>query len=180
MKYRNIISSLAFAMVLLLGNSVASAQQSGAMQDLIDGIIKDVIDRTVDTARQEVRRNTGNDPLKRGYDPSRRYKPTPAGASQETRRELRQLNEEHDRKIAKLEEELGRKLNKAENEFQREAAKEDKADKIEDKREKLQEKADEAYAKFEDKIGEENERFDEKRNDILSKPVSYPPQDAEY
>ena len=38
-KYRNVISSLAFAIALLLGNSVASAQQSGAIQDLIDGII---------------------------------------------------------------------------------------------------------------------------------------------
>ena len=61
-KYRNVISSLAFAIALLLGNSVASAQQSGAMQELIDGIIKDVIDRTVETAR--LRKMHGGGPAK--------------------------------------------------------------------------------------------------------------------
>ena len=169
MKYWNSISVIAFAIAMVLGISGASAQQPSSSQELIDGIIQDVINRTVEAARDEVRRNTGIDPLQRGYHPSRSYKPVPAGASKETRRELRKLNEEHDRKIAKLEKELQRKLTKAEDEFQREAAKEDKAEKIEDKRENLQEKVDEAYAKFEEKIGEENERFDEKRSKILSK-----------
>ena len=169
MKPWNPIPVIAFAIALVLGVSGASAQQPSASQELIDGIIQDVIDRTVDAARQEVRRNTGIDPLKRGYDASKKYEPAPADASEETRRELQKLNEEHDRKIAKLEGELQRKLRKAEDEFQREAAKEDKAEKIEEKREKLQEKVDEAYAKFEEKIGEENERFDEKRSNILGK-----------
>ncbi len=167
MKPWNPIPVIAFAIALVLGIFGASAQQPTSSQQLIDGIIQDVIDRTVDAARQEVRRNTGIDPLQRGYDASRNYEPAPADASDETRRELQKLNEEHDRKIAKLEDELQRKLRKAEDEFQREAAKEDKVEKIEEKREKLQEKVDEAYAKFEEKIGEENERFDEKRSNIL-------------
>ncbi len=114
------------AITLALGISIASAQQSSSSQALIDGIIEDVINRTIEAAQQEVRRNTGIDPLRRGYDPARSYEPAPANASEETRRELRKLNEEHDRKIAKLEEELQRKLRKAEEEFQREAAKDDK------------------------------------------------------
>ena len=138
------------ALALVLGVSGASAQQPSASQDLIDQIIQDVINRTVETARKEVERHTGIDPLQRGYDPTRSYEPAPSDAAEETRRELQQLNEEHDRKITALEEELQHKLKKAEDEFQREAAKEDKADKIEEKREKLKEKVDEAYAKFED------------------------------
>ncbi len=163
------IPVIALAVALVLDVSGASAQQPSSSQELVDRIIQDVINRTVETAREEVRRNTGIDPLQRGYDPSRSYEPAPTGASEETTRELRQLNQEHDQKIVGLEEELQRKLKQAEDEFQRDAAKEDKADKIEEKRETLQEKVDEAYAKFEEKIGDENQRFDEKRSEILSK-----------
>ena len=169
MKPWKVLPAMAVTMVLACGVSGASAQDAISSEDYVEGIIRDVIDRTVDAARDEVRRNTGIDPLERGYDPSRKYRPAPANASEETRRELRQLNEEHDRKIAKLEEELRRKVKKAEDEFQRESEKEDKAEKIDEKREKLEQKVDEAYAKFEEKIGEENERFDEKRSKILSK-----------
>ena len=169
MKLWNPIPVFAFAIAFVLGVSGASAQQSRSSQELIDGIIQDVISRTVDAARREVRRNTGIDPLQRGYHPSRSYQPVPSHASDENRRELHKLNAEHDRKIVKLEKELQRKLIKSEDEFQREAAKEDKAGKIEEKREKLQQKVNEAYAKFEEKIAEENDRFDEKRNKILSK-----------
>ena len=169
MKPWNPIRGIALAFAVLLGVSGAAAQAPGSAQELIDGIIQDVIDRAVDAARQEVRRNTGGDPLQRGYDRSRSYQPVRGDASEETRRELQKLNQEHDRKIAKLEAELARKLRKAEDEFRREAAKEDKAGKIEEKRKKLQEKVDQASAKFERKIGKENQRFDEKRSKILGK-----------
>lgn len=165
----NALPALAVAAVLAFGVSGASAQEAISSEDYVEGIIRDIIDRTVDAARDEVRRNTGIDPLERGYDPSRRHRAAPANASDETHRELRHLNAEHDREIAKLEEELRRKLDKAEAEFAREAAKEDKPGKVEEKRDKLQETVDEAYAKFEEKIGDENRRFDEKRDDILSK-----------
>ena len=172
MKFRNALSVPAIALALFAAaapQSTWAQQPTSTSQDLLEGIIQDVIGRTVETARQEVLRNTGIDPLQRGYDRRRSYTPAPADSSDETRRELRQLNEEHDRKIAKLEDELHRKLYKAEDEFERESAKEDKPEKIEEKRGKLQEKADEAYAKFEEKIGAENERFDEKRWEILSR-----------
>ncbi len=165
----NAFPALAVAAVLAFGVSGASARDAVSSEDYVEGIIRDVIDRTIDAARDEVRRNTGIDPLERGYDPSRKYRPAPANASRETHRELRQLNAEHDRKIAKLEDELRRKLDKAEAEFEREAAKEDKPEKVDQKRDKLQEKVDEVYAKFEEKIGDENHRFDEKRDDILRK-----------
>ncbi len=174
MKFHNAKSILVFATALTLFAATApmsswAQQPTSTSQDLLEGIIQDVIGRTVEAARQEVIRNTGIDPLQRGYDQRRSYEPAPADASEETRRELRQLNEEHDHKIAKLEEELHRKLDKAEAEFEREAAKEDKPEKIGEKGGKLQEQADEAYAKFEEKIGEENARFDEKRWEILNK-----------
>ena len=169
MKPWKALSPMAVAMLLACGVSGASARDAISSEDYVEGIIRDVIDRTIDAARDEVRRNTGIDPLKRGYDPSRGYRPAPANASDETRRELRKLNAEHDREIAKLEEELRRKLDKAEAEFEREAAKEDKSGNVEQMRDKLHEKVDKAYAKFEEKIGEENRRFDEKRDDILSK-----------
>ena len=169
MKPLNALPAMAVAMVLAFGVSGARAQDAISSEDYVEGIIRDVIDRTVEAARDEVRRNTGIDPLKRGYDPSRRHRRAPANASDETHRELRQLNTEHDRKMVKLEEELRRKLDKAEAAFDREAAKEDKREKVEEKRGKLREKVDEAYAKFEEKIGDENRRFDEKRDDILSK-----------
>ena len=99
MKPWNPFPVIAFAIAVVLGVSGASAQQPSSSQGLIDGIIQDVINRTVDAARQEVRRNTGIDPLQRGYDPSRRYEPARTGASEETRRELHKLNEEHDAKL---------------------------------------------------------------------------------
>ena len=174
MKPRKLLPSLVFAAIIVLaamtGSTSAWAQQpTSTSQDLLEGIIRDVIGRTIEAAREEVRRNTGIDPLRRGYDPRRSYQPAPADASEETRRELRQLNAAHDRKIAKLEEELHHKLDKAEAEFEREAAKEDEPDKIAEKRDKLEEKVDEAYAKFDEKIDEENARYDEKRWTILSR-----------
>ena len=76
-------------------------------------------------------------------------------ASEEARRELRQLNGNHDRKIAKLEEELYRKLDKTEVGFERVAAKEDRPEKVREKGDKLQEKVDESDAKFDEKIQED-------------------------
>ena len=162
-----------FALLVVSGVTGAStsswSQQSGAMQDLIDGIIQDVVDRTTNAARETIERNTGVDLSRRGYDPRKTYKPLPSGASDESRRELHRLQVEHDRKLAKLDAERQRKNDKALAEFEREAAKEDKPEKVEKKHEKLQKKVDKAYAKFEEKVAKENERFDEKRAAIISK-----------
>ena len=173
MKLRKALPTLTFAVALVVAIMTGSmspwAQQpTSTSQSLLEGIIQDVIGRTVEAARQEVVRNTGIDPLQRGYDQRRGYQPAPADASEETRHELRHLNAEHDRRIAKLEDELHRKLDKAEAEFRREAAKEDKPEKIAKKRDKLRQKVDKAYAKFERKIDKENARFDEKRWKILN------------
>ena len=173
MRSYKVLPTLTFSVALVLAAATGSTspwaqQPTSTSQDLLEGIIQDVIGRTVEAARQEVIRNTGIDPLQRGYDQRRSYEPAPADASEETRRELRQLNAEHDREIAKLEEELHRKLDKSEAEFERDAAKEDKPEKIGEKGDKFQEKVDEAYAKFEGKIDEENARYDEKRWEILN------------
>lgn len=165
----NPVPVMAFAIAMALSVSGATAQQPTSSQNLMEGIIRDVIARTVEAANQEVRRNTGIDLLERGYDSSKNYGSARSGASEETRRELRKLSKKHDRKIAKLEEELQRKLKKAEEKFQREAGKEKNVGKIKEKRRKLRKRVDKAYAKFEEKIGEENRRFDEKRSEILNK-----------
>ena len=142
MKSHKTLPTLTFAVALVLaaatGSTSAWAQQpTSASQDLLDGIIQDVIGRTIEAARVEVRNNTGIDPLRRGYDRRRSYQPAPADTSAETRRELRQLNWEHDRKITKLEEELYRKMDKAEAEFERDAANEYDRGKIAEKQDKF-------------------------------------------
>ncbi len=145
------------------------SQQNSAMQDLIDGIVQDVIGRTVEAAEKTIRDNTGIDLSEGGYNRSRTYEPLPSGASDESRRELQKLQDEHDRKLAKLDDELRRKLEKSEAEFRREAAKEDKSEKVEEKRVKFEGKINKAYDKFDEKVTDENDRFDEKREKILSK-----------
>ena len=156
-------------LLLLLGLPMVSyAKQGGSsVDDLIFDIARGVIGRAHDAADEALRRNTGINPMERGYDRRRKYAPVPQNISEETLRELQKLNEEHDWKIAKLYEELQHKLDKAQDEFLREHAKEDKQEKVGEKRGKLQEKVDKAYATFEEKVAEENKRFDGKRDKIL-------------
>lgn len=160
------------AVGLSLGMSLtlpAWAQESSSGERLVDQIIQDIIHRTAEAARDEVRHQTGIDPFERGYGHRDDYYPAPSHINDGMRSELQRLDAEHDRKIAKLEEELQRTLNKAEREFRREAGKEDKPGKVREKREKLREKVDKAHNKFEEKVHKENERFDRKREKILSK-----------
>ena len=82
MKPWNPIPVIALVIAVVLGVSGASAQQPSPSQELIDGIIQYVINRTVDAARQEVRLNTGIDSLQRGYNRSRRYEPAPTDPSE--------------------------------------------------------------------------------------------------
>lgn len=152
----------------LLWAAPGHAQQS-TIDKLVKDIVHDVVDRTVDAAREKVVENTGIDLSERGYRKGVKHRPLPGAASDESRRELRKLQREHDRKIAKLEEELQRKLEKAKAEFEREAAKEDKPEKVREKRHKLQDKVNTAVAKFDEKVDEENSRFDEKRDQIVQK-----------
>lgn len=169
MKIRKSLAFSAAVLSITILSGAAVAQQTEGTQDLIDTIIKDVVDETIDRARKEVERATGIDPLETGYERGKIHSQAPADASDETKRELQKLDEEHDRKIVKLEEELDRKLSKAREEFEREAEKEDKSDKIEEKRVKLEEKVERAQSHFEKKASEENARFDHKREHILSK-----------
>ena len=162
------VALVLLAIITLSPQAWASEHGSNSADWVLERIIEDVIWSAAEAAREEVRRNTGIDPLRRGYVRGRSYDPVPSNASDEVRRELRQLNRENDRTMRQLEEELNRKLDKAEDEFRRDAAKEDNPEKIAEKGDKLQEKTDEADAKFDEKIREENERYDEKRWQILS------------
>jgi len=169
---RTLFSIIAFGLFLVFVNLpivAYSKQNNSAVDDHIEGIARDVVDRIKETASKEVRRNTGINPLQRGYGQCFRYDSVPANTSVETQRELQKLDEKYDRKIENLNEELQHNLDKARDEFRQEAAKEDKPEKVRWKRKKLQEKVDKAYAKFKEKLAEENTRFDEKRNKILSK-----------
>jgi hypothetical protein len=167
-KYRFILALLSAIFLFSHTGAVYGQALNRDIEELIQDIVSDVINRTVDKA-EVVYHNTGIDVGQEGYTPGRRHEPLPRNASDETRRELVQLHREHDREIKKLEEELDKKLDQAEREFRREAAKENKRDKINEKRRKLEANVDEAYAKFSEKVDEENRKFDEKRDKIIDK-----------
>jgi len=149
--------------------SSESDEYFGDIAAIIEGAIVDVVDHTVDKAKDVVREHTGIDLIRHGYTRGRDHKPLPNCASDKARRELSQLQNEYNREIRKLEEELDRKLAKEEAEFKREAAKEDKAEKVYEKRGKLEKKVDEAYAKFDEKVAKQNRKFDDKRGSIINK-----------
>ncbi len=171
--------NIVFLLTFFLSSNAAFADKkdkSGESDDylgdiaaIIEGTITEVVDRTVDKAKDVVRENTGIDLERRGYSRGRDHKPLPQCASDKARRELNQLQDEYNREIHKLEEELDRKLAKEKAEFKREAAKEDKAEKVYEKRGKLEKKVDEAYAKFDEKVAKQNHKFDEKRDKIINK-----------
>lgn len=141
----------------------------GTIDDLVAEILHDVVDRTIHAAGEDVRRHTGVDLLERGYGRGVEHRSFPLEASDETRRELRQIQHEHDREIHMLENELHRKLERAQAEFRREAEKEDKSGKVRQKRRKLEKKVNAAYAVFQEKIAAVDARSDEKREWILGK-----------
>lgn len=165
-----VISAWARALMLfgLLAVWPVHAQED-TVDDLVAEILHDVVDRTIHAAREDVTAHTGVDLLERGYARDARHRSFPPEASGETRRELRQIQREHDREIAMLEDELHRKLQRARAEFKHEAAREDKAEKVMEKRRKLEKKVDTAYAVFNEKVRAVNTRSDEKRERILSK-----------
>ena len=153
-KYRFILFLLSTIFLFSQTGTIYGQERNRDIEELIQDIVSDVINRTVDKAREVVYRNTGIDVGQEGYSLGRRHEPLPRNAPDETRRELVQLHREHDREIKKLEEELDKKLDQAEREFRREAAKENKRDQINEKRRKLEAKVDEAYAKFSEKVDE--------------------------
>ena len=183
------LARLAVIFLLLFAFVGPAAAQGNSAEQLVDDIIRDVVNRTMEAARREAERATHPDVYprsprspsdgthrrderrdrdkERDFDRERRPNQGPDANGGEADRELAQLAREHNHKIAKLESELQRKLDKARDEFRRDASKEEKPEKIQEKRRKLQEKVDEAYAKFEEKIAEENNRFDEKQAQIL-------------
>lgn len=146
----------------------AHAQQEG-VGELVSEILREVVDRTMDAAREDVRAHTGVDLLERGYARNESHRSFPPDPPAEVRRELQQIEREHDREIAKLEEELHRKLERARAEFRREAAREDKPAKVRQKRRKLERKVQAAYDKFNAKIAAVNARADDKRERVLGK-----------
>jgi hypothetical protein len=178
MESKIVTARRALIVVVLLLSTVFPISQTSTLygqqlnrdlEELIQDIVSDVVTRTAEKAEDIINRHTGIDVRQQGYGRGRRHESLPRDASDESRRELAQLRQEHIRKINKLEDELDQKLDKAESEFKREASKENRRDKIIEKRRKLENKVDEAYAKFNEKIDEENRRFDEKRDKIIDK-----------
>lgn len=147
----------------------AFAQQNPETTAAMAKILGDVIGNTIRKAAEDVRANTGIDPLTRGYgdDGNAASAPVPTNPSDALRRELATLNAAHDQTITTHLEDLHGKLEKAELEFQNFAERADNADEVRDRRDSLQTRADTAYETFTRNIAAENARFDEKRAAIL-------------
>ncbi|KZB54108.1 hypothetical protein [Thalassospira xiamenensis] len=147
----------------------AFAQQDPQTTAAMAKILGDVIGNTIRKAAEDVRANTGIDPLTRGYgdDGNAASAPVPANPSDDLRRELATLNAAHDQAITTHLEELHGELEKAELEFQNFAERADNANEVRDRRDSLQTRADTAYEKFTRNIAAENARFDEKRAAVL-------------
>ena len=95
-KYRFILALLSAIFLFSHTGAVYGQALNRDIEELIQDIVSDVINRTVDKA-EVVYRNTGIDVGQEVYTPGRRHEPLPRNASDETRRELVQLRREHDR-----------------------------------------------------------------------------------
>jgi len=168
------LSAMAVAASLVVTAPVTAPATAFAQQDpqttaAMAKILGDVIGNTIRKAAEDVRANTGIDPLTRGYgnDGNAASAPVPTNPSDDLRRELATLNAAHDQAITTHLEELHGELEKAELEFQNFAERADNANEVRDRRDSLQTRADTAYEKFTRNIAAENARFDEKRAAIL-------------
>lgn len=143
--------------------------QENANDELVNQILSDVIDRTVNRADEVVRQKTGVYRPRPDYKATRHEEiyPEDIGGPGETNREFARLNEEHDRKMRLLNEQLDRKLEKYEDQFRQQAGKEKKRKKIRKKRVLLEQKVDKAYSKFNEKINEENLKYERKKEQIM-------------
>ncbi|MFC4238364.1 hypothetical protein ACFOY8_24420 [Thalassospira xianhensis] len=162
------LSAMAIAASLAVtAPAPAFAQQNPETTAAMAKILGDVIGNTIRKAAEDVRANTGIDPLSRGYGNDANAPSAPANPSDTLRRELATLNAQHDQAITTHLEELHGELEKAELEFQNAAERAENADEVRDNRSGLQARADTAYEKFAKNIAAENARFDEKRTAIL-------------
>lgn len=162
------LSAVAIAASLMVSSPASVfAQQNPESTAAMAKILGDVIGQTIRKSAEDVRENTGIDPLSRGYGEGGNTAPAPATPSDDLRRELAKLNAAHDQAITEHLEELHGELEKAELEFQNAAERADNADVVRDNRNSLQARADTAYEKFTKNIAAENARFDEKRTAIL-------------
>ena len=161
----------------LSGSGAAKAQDYGAPgDDLAETIFRDIIDRTLEAAAEEIRRSTWGDPAETWPDTwdnpdaaDDEYRAWPADASPDTLHRLDKLYARHDRRIAKLEAELDRELRKVERRYQHSIEGEYRPRKIEKRRAKYEARVDREYAKFERKLDDENRHFAEKRDRILDR-----------
>lgn len=162
------LSAMAIAASLAVtAPAPAFAQQNPETTAAMAKILGDVIGNTIRKAAEDVRANTGIDPLSRGYGNDANAPSAPANPSDTLHRELATLNAQHDQAITTQLEELHGELEKAELEFQNTAERAENADEVRDNRSGLQARADTAYEKFTKNIAAENARFDEKRTAIL-------------
>ena len=161
----------AITIVLAVPDATIAQDTVAPSEDAAERIIRQVIERTLEAAAEEIRGDTWGDPAEPWDDPDATdgYEAWPGDATLETRRQLDRRYAQHDRKLAKLEAQLDRKLRKAEREYARETRWEHRPWKIEKRRAKYEERVDRAYAKYEDKVDEENHRFAAKRDRHLSR-----------
>ena len=154
------------------GTSTATAQDTVApADDAAERIFREVIERTLEAAAEEIRGDTSGNPDETWDDPDATYdyETWPSEDSLETQREFDRLYTRHDRKLAKIEEQLDRWLRKAERKYARETRREHRPWKVEKRRADYQARVDRAYAKYEDKVDQENRRFAARRDALLSR-----------
>ena len=160
-------------MLIVCLSQVAYSAEKANDNAIMEKFVREVVDQTIDIAKQTVEENTGIDLSKGGSEKEKREEKNENSPSKyvsgKDQRKLNQLNEEHDRKIVKLEEELNRKLSKEREKFSRKAGKKKKSKKNGKKHRKHEEKINKAYSQFDQKIDEENKRYEKKRNKILEK-----------
>ena len=123
----------AITTVLAVPDATIAQDTVAPSEDAAERIIRQVIERTLEAAAEEIRGDTWGDPAEPWDDPDATdgYEAWPGDATLETRRQLDRLYAQHDRKLAKLEAQLDRKLRKAEREYARETRREHRPRKIE-------------------------------------------------
>lgn len=166
---------------------------------LVEDILYDVIDRTIQEADLVVHANTGislsdviydngknsktgvslsemineNRENDEQTDPGREGLPENVhdnGAiPDEILRELQQIATERDIEIRLIKDELDRELNQERAEFARENRQYEKPEKLAEERLKLEEKVQKIYDKFERKITKENNLYQEKKESIMAR-----------
>jgi hypothetical protein len=154
-----ILAALSFVFSTGQFRPALALETAASNETLAETIFRDIIDRTLEAAVEEIRGGASDD-----LD---EYETWSEDASPEALDRLDRLNARHDRRLAKLDRELERDLRKAERDFARHTDHHHGPRKSEKHRAKYDRRVDKAYAKYDTKRDRANHRFAERRERIL-------------